>query len=57
MVLDSLENPDSTGYEYLNEAVVIYFRAYEFTKTEVVQNPEPIWLNYRKNKRDNFKLK
>ncbi len=51
------QNPNQTGYEYFNEAVAIYFRAYEFTKAEVIQKPDPIWLKGRKNKRDNFKLK
>ena len=57
MVHVNNQNPNQTGYEYFNEAVAIYFRAYEFTKAEVIQKPDPIWLKGRKNKRDNFKLK
>lgn len=54
---DEYQYTDSTGYEYFREAIVIYFRAYEHQRVNIIQKPEPAWLKGRKNKRDNFKLK
>lgn len=51
------DDPDSTGYEYFRDAVIVYTMTYELQKIEIIQKPEPVWLKGRKNKRDNFKLK
>ena len=59
MAHDNHQNPDQTGYEYFNEAIVVWTRAYALTRTYCIKEskPDPIWLKGRKNKRDNFKLK
>ncbi len=59
MVLDRLENPDPTGYEYIfNSKPIIYVNIPAiYYEDKPLTKIEPFYLKKRKNKRDNFKLR